>query len=337
MKRLAQAHQRAAVRGDGQRRESLVTRDGARLPLERKLVDAHRAGVVDRAVEVLRVRRPRETFGRAVPGIVHDLPRRTGAAVEQHQALDVTVETHDALLAPGEPATVGAVERHGVRGLVGRSTVHGLLGADRDREHVEVDDVRCRVGVRDESELLAVGSDVVQRRVELHGRARQLEAGAEREIRRVAACHWDAHHVQLAIVDPGVPEVDGPAVPHLRRGLGVGALLEPRRLLVHGVEIAPHAAQERDPLAVGEPHRLRDAGRHGRQARGLATCERHQVELRRSVAVALADEGDRRAVRADHGRGIRRRVRGERALHRAVGRPKPQVRERPCSPSGRSS
>ena len=31
----------------------------------------------------------------------NDLPRRAGAAIEQHQAPDVAVEPHDALLAPG--------------------------------------------------------------------------------------------------------------------------------------------------------------------------------------------------------------------------------------------
>ncbi len=93
--------------------------------------------------------------------------------------------------------------------------------------------------------------------------------------------------------------------------------------------IVSRSAQTRLTNAMRRPSRkplqLTHAGRHARDARGLAARERQHVDLRRGVAVALADEREDAAVRADQRRRIGGRVRGERPLHRAVGRPQPQV------------
>ena len=331
---LAQADQRAAV-GYRQRVERCAGGDLARRAIQRQVVDAHGAGVVDRAVQAAAVARPHQATGAAVP-VGEQFAGFAGAAVLQHQPALVGVETADALLYEAEVTPVRAVLRPAVAGLVGGGEIARVLAAaavrtDGDGEDIVVAVVDRGVGIGDEGQLLAVGRDREMAIGALHRAARQLQPGRlgqrahGRQLGAVGrGVERHRKHVELALIEILVPGRDRAAVPDHRGHLAVLALVQALALIGQR-QIGEHPRHERQALAVGEPFRALHAGGDFRQPPRFAAAERHHVQLRRLVVAALRGEGDGFSVGADGGRAVVRRIGGEPALAAAVRIPDPQV------------
>jgi hypothetical protein len=265
--------------------------------------------------------RPGQAVGRTVPAGRHLAPGSAGDVVQQEPAR-VPIEAHDLLGGVREETAVRAELRAAVRSRVVRRDVARFRRTGTNQEDVQLRPDAAALCVGDERDEGLVRRHVVAAASLV--RPRQLPTRRQRDRLHRAAAGGNAEHVRLArLIEPAVPRTRGQRTPRVRRDVAVPASLH---LLLHLVpaRVRPDVGNEVDVTA--DPARRTDAGRHLRQATGLARrVDRQQVDLRGIVAIAAGHERQRAPVGAERRLPSGRRMLRERPLHRAVGGEEPQV------------